>query len=66
MVPFCVAWNCTPSSTELVSFASVTPDGAVSGQIAHGHCPPESNALLVVNVYVYVPASSGRTGPVAR
>ena len=31
---------------------SVAPDGAASGQIVHGHWPPASNALLVVNVYV--------------
>ncbi len=38
----------------MVSVASVAPDGAVSGQIAHGHWPPTSNALLVMNVYVSV------------
>ena len=42
MVPFCEAWNCTPSSTELASVASVAPDGATSGQMVHGHCPPAS------------------------
>ena len=31
----------------------MTPDGATSGQMVHGHLPAESNALLVVNVYVY-------------
>ena len=45
--------NLTPRFTELVSVASVAPDGATSGQMVHGHWPPASNALLVVNVYVY-------------
>ena len=54
MEPLLVAVNLTPSSIpELWSVTSVTPDGATSGQMAHGHLPPASNALLVMNVYVY-------------
>src|SRR4051794_32749917 len=55
MVPLLVAVNLTPSSIpELWSVTSVTLDGATSGQIAHGHLPATSNALLVMYVYVYV------------
>src|SRR5258707_15462776 len=53
MEPSCEAVNLTPSCTGLPSVASDTPDGARSGQMAQGHLPPESNALLVMNVYVY-------------
>src|SRR5579862_4021409 len=52
MVPLLDGVNRTPSSTELVSAESAAPAGGVSGQIVHGHCPPTSNALLVVNVNV--------------
>ncbi len=51
-VPLAAAWNCTPSSTELVSAASVTPGGAESGQMVHGQLPV-MYALLVVKEYVY-------------
>ena len=54
MEPLLVAVNLTPSSIpELWSATSVTLDGATSGQMAQGHLPAASNALLVVNVYVY-------------
>src|SRR5258708_30461313 len=53
MEPYCEAVNLTASCTGLPSVASDTPDGARSGQMAQGHLPPESNALLVMNVYVY-------------
>ncbi len=51
MEPSFVAVNLDPQfDPRLWSVTSATLDGTTSGQMAQGHLPPESNALLVVNV----------------